>query len=304
MKDIALPQLILDILSGENDKKEGLNVLSLFDGLGGGRLALDELNVPINSYFASEIDQYAMAVAKKNYENIIHIGNVVDVDGKDFKGIDLLIGGSPCQGFSFAGKQLNFNDPRSKLFFEFVRILDESKPTYFFLENVNMKKEFQDVISEMLGVQPITINSSSVAPQLRNRLYWTNIPFNEAPEPVHSKLSDIIESGYVNRDKSYCIDASYYKGGNLKSYFKSSRRQLVFLDEASFDKAVENYHKDIIQIKGLARMLSPVETERTQGLPDNYTLCPGVSKSQRYHMVGNGWTIPVVKHFFKFFSKG
>jgi len=282
--------------------KNGLNVLSLFDGLGGGRIALDQLGIPIKNYYASEIEKAAMTIASHNYKDINHIGSVVDVNGKDFHDVDLLIGGSPCQGFSFAGKQLNFNDPRSKLFFEFVRILEEAKPTYFFLENVNMKREFRDVISEMLGVEPIAINSSLVSPQLRNRLYWTNIPFDGPPPEVRINLEDIIESGYVNRDKSYCIDASYYKGGNLKSYFKSSRRQLVFLSEESFEKSIKNFHQDIIPIKGLARMLSPLEAERTQGLPDNYTLCDGISNTKRYHMIGNGWTIPVIKHFFKFFQ--
>jgi len=163
-----------------------MNVLSLFDGISCGRVALDRAGIDIDRYFASEIDKYAIMVAQKNYPDTIHIGDVLGVKYKNGclytdKGatktdIDLLIGGSPCQGFSFAGKQLNFEDPRSKLFFEFVRILHEVKPKYFLLENVKMKKEYQDVITSYLGVEPMESNSSLLSAQKRKRLYWTNIP--------------------------------------------------------------------------------------------------------------------------------
>src|SRR5690606_31986844 len=134
--------------------------------------------------------------------------------------IDLLIGGSPCQGFSFAGHQLNFNDPRSKLFFEFARILEECNPKYFLLENVRMKKEYEDVISSRLQVQPVLINSALVSAQSRKRLYWTNIPNIQQPKDKGILLKDIIEDGIVDRDKSYCIDANYYKGGSVKNYLE------------------------------------------------------------------------------------
>ena len=153
-----------------------MNVLSLFDGMSCGQIALNRAGINYDNYFASEIDKYAIKVTKNNYPDTIHIGNVLDVKSEDLPGIDLLIGGSPCQGFSFAGKQLNFNDPRSKLFFEFVRLLEECKPKYFLLENVKMKKEYQNIITEMLGVEPIEINSNLVSAQNRKRLYWTNIP--------------------------------------------------------------------------------------------------------------------------------
>ena len=174
-----------------------MNVLSLFDGMSCGQIALDRLGVKVNQYFAAEIDKYAMQVAKKNYPNTQHIGNVLDVKGEDLPKIDLLIGGSPCQGFSFAGKQLNFDDPRSKLFFEFVRLLDETKPTYFLLENVRMKKEYQDIISEHLGVEPVMINSALVSAQNRVRLYWTNIPGLEQPNDKGIVLKDILEDGLL-----------------------------------------------------------------------------------------------------------
>ena len=155
----------------------------------------------------------------------------------DWASIDLLIGGSPCQGFSFAGKQLNFNDPRSKLFFEFVDILNHIKKynpeVKFLLENVKMKKEYQEVISGYLGVEPIEINSALVSAQNRVRLYWTNIPGIKEPTDKGLLLKDIIEKGFVDNDKSYCIDANYFKGGNLKSYFEKHRRQLVFKQKYS-----------------------------------------------------------------------
>ena len=132
-----------------------INVLSLFDGMSCGQIALDKLGVEVDKYYASEIDKYAMTIAKKNYPNILHIGDVTQVDGTKLDKIDLMIGGSPCQGFSFAGKQLNFKDPRSALYFEYVRLLKETKPKYFLLENVRMKKEFQAIITKDLGVEPI-----------------------------------------------------------------------------------------------------------------------------------------------------
>lgn len=152
------------------------NVLSCFDGMSCGQIALERAGIKVDNYFASEIDKYSMTVTKANYPNTKHIGNVVDVKADDLPDIDLLIGGSPCQGFSFAGKQLNFEDPRSALFFEFVRLLKETKPKYFLLENVRMKKEHENIISKHLGVDPILINSATITAQNRPRLYWTNIP--------------------------------------------------------------------------------------------------------------------------------
>ena len=205
-----------------------INVLSLFDGMSCGQIALDKLGVEVDKYYASEIDKYAMTIAKKNYPNILHIGDVTQVDGTKLDKIDLLMGGSPCQGFSFAGKQLNFKDPRSALYFEFVRLLKETKPKYFLLENVRMKKEFQAIITKDLGVEPIMINSSLLSAQNRVRLYWTNIPNITQPKDLGIVLKDIIEDGVTDRTKSHCLDANYFKGGNLKSYFEKHRRQLIF----------------------------------------------------------------------------
>ena len=205
-----------------------MNVLSLFDGMSCGQLALQRAGFEVDRYMACEIDKYGMQVTRKNFPNTIQMGDVCALRGENLPPIDLLMCGSPCQGFSFAGKQLNFDDPRSALFFEFVRLLEETKPKYFLLENVRMKQEYQDVISEHLGVKPIMINSALVSAQNRVRLYWTNIPGLEQPEDKQLVMKDILEDGFVDRDKSHCLDANYFKGGNLKSYFEKHRRQLVF----------------------------------------------------------------------------
>ena len=171
------------------DKK--IKVLSLFDGISCGQVALKSLGYDVE-YYASEIDKYTIEIAQKNHPGTTQIGDVKEIKGNQFKNIDLLIGGSPCQGFSFAGKQLNFDDPRSALFFEFVRILKEIKPKYFLLENVRMKQEYQDIISEHLGVKPIMINSALLSAQNRVRFYWTNILNVEQPKDREILLKDIV----------------------------------------------------------------------------------------------------------------
>ena len=261
-----------------------INVLSLFDGMSCGRIALDKLDIPCQ-YYASEIDKYSIKVSQANYPDTIQLGDVTQVYWKNKTKIDLLIGGSPCQGFSFAGKHLNFQDDRSKLFFEYVRLLNEIKPKYFLLENVRMKKESEDIISQYLGVSPIAINSSNLSAQNRQRLYWTNIPVSQ-PEDKGIKLKDILEDGLVDRDKSHCLDANYWKGGNLKSYFEKHRRQLVFETDPSVVAADLKWRK-----------LSPIECERLQTVPDNYT--NHVSNTQRYKMLGNGMTVDVITHILK-----
>ena len=205
-----------------------MNVLSLFDGMSCGRIALDRLGIKVDNYYASEIDKYAIQVSQANYPDIIQVGDVTELDTSTLPKIDLIMGGSPCQGFSFAGKQLAFDDPRSTLFFEFVRCVKELKPKYFLLENVRMKKEYLDVISEYMGVEPIMINSALVSAQNRVRFYWTNILGIEQPEQRGIVLRDILETEtnenpvkdtarnqrhYRNADeKSLCMTATMYKG--------------------------------------------------------------------------------------------
>jgi len=214
-----------------------MKVLSLFDGMSCGRIALDQLGIPVEKYYASEVDKYAMQVSAANYPDIIQVGDVCDLDPKDYMDVDLIQAGSPCQGFSFAGKQLAFDDPRSALFFEFIRLLKAIKPKYFLLENVRMKKEFLQIISEQVsecypeipfGIEPLFINSSLLSAQSRQRYYWTNIPGIKQPEDRGIVLRDILETEtderpvkdternqrhYKNEDqKSLCMTATMYKG--------------------------------------------------------------------------------------------
>ena len=206
---------------------KGINVLSVFDGMSCGQIALDRLGIKVDNYFACEIDKWAMKVTQTNYPNTQQLGDVTKLQGADIilPKIDLFIGGSPCQGFSFAGKQLNFEDPRSRLFFEFVRILEELRienpDVKFLLENVRMKKEYQQIITKYLGVEPIEINSALVSAQNRKRLYWTNIPGINQPEDkgillrdvVHETVDTLIEVDQFNINPSgkgmnglvYCI---------------------------------------------------------------------------------------------------
>lgn len=187
-----------------------MNVLSLFDGISSGKVALERAGIPITKYYASEIDKYAMAVSRARHKDIIQLGDVKNWRNWDidFGSIDILLAGSPCQGFSVAGKGLNFEDPRSKLYFEFVEILKEirgrGKEVIFLLENVKMKQEYSSIITKDLEVEPLEINSSLVSAQNRKRLYWTNIPGVEMPEDKGIMLSDIVHE-YTDALKDYKI---------------------------------------------------------------------------------------------------
>ena len=309
------------------------SVLSLFDGMSCGQIALNRVGIEYDNYFASEIDKHAIKVTQTNYPNTIQLGDVTKVNGSDLPKIDLLIGGSPCQGFSFAGKGLNFEDPRSKLFFEFVRLKNETQPKYWMLENVKMKVEHQNIISEILGVKPILINSELVSAQSRERLYWTNIPITEMPIDKGILLKDIIEIGEPIKDKSQTILATLYKE-NAKSMIKRNKAGLLvkmssenprikelsitdrgirphrndkrksgiseigmihYPDTKSYTITANHAPKVLNEIIGW-RKLSPIECERLQTVPDNYTEC--VSDTQRYKMLGNGWTVDVIAHIF------
>ena len=235
-----------------------MNVLSLFDGMSCGQIALNRAGIPYEKYYASEIDKHAIKVAQHNYPDTIQLGSVIDIKGTELPKIDLLIGGSPCQGFSFAGKQLNFDDPRSKLFFEFVRLLKECKPKYFLLENVKMKKEYQDVITEHLGVEPIEINSNLLSAQNRKRLYWTNIPGVTIPNDKGILLKDIVhENCDVFRCKSQTIPATIYKE-NAKSMIKRNKLGLLVVDTALSGNYAEWFAKNAeFQLNKKYSSLSP-----------------------------------------------
>jgi len=399
-----------------------MNILSLFDGMSCGRLALDRLGIKVDKYYASEIDKYAIQVASANYPDTIQIGDVCDVKGEDYPNIDLILAGSPCQGFSFAGHQLAFDDPRSALFFEFVRVLKEVNPKYFLLENVKMKKEFLDIISDQVGVEPILINSSLLSAQNRQRYYWTNIPGVEQPEDRGLVLKDILETEADEQptkdpernrrhhktpeQKSLTMTATMYKGAgnngmtlvplgkpqrvgtaNIKGHDSIKRvysqegksptlttmqgghrqpkvaiekniavdeekKQLtireatkkgytVIEDGDCFDAThinsktrrgrnmkhksnaltAGNYDYRRFKIRNKSktvrsggrgsydrhewdsvdemhwRKLTPLECERLQTVPDNYT--NHVSNTQRYKMLGNGWTVEVIAHILR-----
>lgn len=282
-----------------------MNVLSLFDGMSCGQIALERAGIKVDKYFASEIDKYAISVCLNNYPNTIQIGDVQKVNVSYLPKIDLIFGGSPCQGFSFAGKQLNFEDPRSKLFFEYVRILKEIREinpnVKFLLENVKMKKESENVISEILGVKPILINSQLVSAQNRQRLYWTNIDNVISPEQKnitwkHIREHDVDDRFYYSEKALAWIKRhSERKNKKLRIWGDDEKIQMI---EASHYK---NYSAQrffgIEDTKGL-RYITPLECERAQTLPDNYTDL--VSNTQRYKMTGNGWTVDViVEAFFK-----
>lgn len=268
------------------------NVLSLFDGMSCGQLALDTLGIKVNNYFASEIDPYAMQIAKKNYPNTKHIGSVLDVRGSDLPRIDLLIGGSPCQSFSNAGDGSGL-DGKSKLFWEFVRVLKETKPTYFLLENVKMKKEWEKIITDTLGVEPIAINSRLLTAQNRPRLYWTNIPNVVQPIDQGIVLKDILVDQVD--EKFYLSD----KAIDYMSRLRNGKPRWEYHTNPLNGKSAcltANMYKGVPYgvIKELKRRLTPVECERLQSVPDNYT--EGVSNTQRFKMLGNGWTIDVIAH--------
>lgn len=350
------------------DKKEKINVLSLFDGMSCGQIALNKIGIEYENYFASEIDKNAIKVAKHNYPKTIHIGDVTKVFAKDLPKIDLLIGGSPCQGFSFAGKQLAFDDPRSVLFFEFVRLLKEIKEinpnVKFLLENVRMKKEHEKVISDYLGLEPMLICSSLFTAQQRKRLYWSNIntietmfgtkTHFELPNDKGFKLIDILENkqeGQIaveiskqKRHGNHILESSFNNKSNSLTTFEHNSMVGIFpvsddfyLNDDNIKKA-KNYKgartfktgnsrgampfPNKLNWKSLCltttngssrtvnfvddgfgvRRLTPLEWERLQTVPENYTDC--VAKSHRYKMLGNGWTVDVIAHIFSFLKEG
>lgn len=328
-------------------EREIMIVLSLFDGLSAGRLALERAGIKVENYYASEIDKYAVTVSKKNWPDIIQIGDVTQVSYKDGvlhtqfgsyqTEIDMVIGGSPCQSFSVAGNGKGFNGS-SGLFYEWLRILREVSPKYFLLENVCMKKEWENVITQEVGVAPIMINSALVSAQNRKRLYWTNIEGITQPQDKDITLPDILEcdvvqlkqlargfnKGCIDKvvEKSPTISTSCWQHNNFfKCLNSSGLNQTITEDNKAYTLAaryagavawnsVERKQRSMVVVGESDveptntyndkeyRKLTPIECERLQTLPDNYT--EGVSNSQRYKMIGNGWTVDVIAHIFSF----
>jgi len=266
-----------------------IKVLSLFDGISCGMVALQRAGIPVNRYCAYEIDPKAIQISKRNHPNIEHFGDVIGADFEQFRGFDMVIGGSPCQGFSFLGKQLNFDDERSGLIKEYIRALEVIKPKYFLLENVKMKKEYRDAISEILGVEPIEINSALVSAQNRVRLYWSNIPDIKTPQQSGINLQSILESGYVDREKSLCILEQENRlnvawDDLYRRYKTKSLNNVVF------------FSKDLDPAKG-GRMLTQNELERLQTLPVGYT--QPLKRNEAAGLIGNAWTVDVIAYIFE-----
>ena len=283
--------------SGANGE---MRTLSLFDGLGGTRVALKNLDAPVE-YMASEIDPHAIKVHQKNFPDTKQLGNVTDINSQDLGPVDLLVGGSPCQDLSCAKKGgLGLEGPSSGLFFEYVNTLQSTKPKYFVFENVaSMKSGVKERISEILGVEPIMIDAKNVSAQGRKRLFWTNIP-TDLPKNRDIKLQDILEKE---------VDPSFTHTEKGVAYMnrrvKDGRTHLDFghhTDARSQDKSrtlVANLSKGVpynvlIDETGTMRKFTPREVERLAGVPDDFT--EGVSNTQRYKMLGNGFQIQVMEH--------
>ena len=284
-----------------------MKVLSLFDGISCGMVALERAGIPVEKYTAYEIEPNAIKISKKNYPQIEHCGDVMQADFSKYNGIDLLIGGSPCQGFSFAGKQLNFNDERSKLFFEYVRAIKEAQPKYFLLENVKMKKEYQDIISECLGVEPIIIDSALVSAQNRKRLYWTNIPNIAQPVDKGILLGDVFDASAIHREikinhpetirhtKNYAQYDQHLRGNGSQDqryYYMNGKSGTLLVSSSSIPKVMSN---------GKCWLFTPSECEKLQTLPHGYT--DGISNAKRYECIGNGWTVDVIAHILSFIPR-
>jgi len=306
-----------------------MNVLSLFDGMSCGQQALERNGVRVNNYFASEIDKYAIKVTQANYPKTKQLGSVIDVDGYLLPNIDLLLGGSPCQSFSFAGKRKGMStkdeqeiltleyylelklegfefEGESYLFWEYMRLLKELKPKYFLLENVMMGNKWEKILSKAIGVNPIEINSSLVSAQNRRRLYWTNIgmitgglfgdlqSIIQQPKDKGILLKDVIEEDVD--DKYYLKDDSFVFD-RIKNDHPFTPRIPKVNEKSNCLTIGGSGCNDLINNSKIRR-LTPVECERLQTVKENYTNC--VSDTQRHKMLGNGWTVDVISHILNY----
>jgi DNA (cytosine-5)-methyltransferase 3A len=310
-----------------------MRVLSLFDGCGMCYQALKDIGVEVSEYYASEVDKFAIEIALKNHPDIVELGDITLLDDEKLASlgsIDLLCAGFPCTSLSIAARQKEsgLEKGQSTLFYEALRVIKAVKPKYFLVENVaSMKNTDRDKISEALGVEPIMINSALLTAQSRKRYYWTNIPNVSQPEDRGILLKDIIESGFTERHKALCVTASYSKVC-ANDYFLFGNRQLIFtkpvllggIGNKPYPQGQRVYSingksvtlsangggrgaktglyemKGIVseELKPFVRRLSTTECEKLQGLPEGYT--EGVSETQRYKMIGNGFTVPVIAH--------
>ena len=309
-----------------------MKVLSLFDGIACGRLAFERAGIPVEKYYASEIDKYAIQVAQKNFPDIIQIGDVTKLTFADYKDVDIIIGGSPCQDLSIAKQNREgLHGERSRLFWDFIKALSVIKPKFFLLENVaSMKDDDRDAITTVLrAIYPetecIMINSALLSAQQRKRYYWTNW-HNTQPEDRGIILGDIIEGALADREKSRSVISSIGRTTN-REFFKKHQGQLAFepIRLGTLPNLGTGQANRIYSVKGKSvclnalgggggaktglykidlpdgdytiRKLTPIECERLQTLHDNYTA--GISNTQRYKAIGNGWTVDVIAHLLK-----
>ena len=300
--------------------------MSLFDGISCGRVALERANINVDRYVAYEIEEAAIRIAQKNYPDIEQMGDVFKADFTEYKGFDLLIGGSPCTYWSIAQKADSRETTNSglgwELFSQYTRALKESKIPYFLYENnYSMSDVIKGEITKALGVEPIHINSALVSAQRRDRYYWTNIPCNGVgymPDDKGIQLQDILEYGYADRDKSLCIARRYagFQGTEsylCRRYFGKSFGQAVFQSKEARDEVRDLWANDRYfdkdepveqdPLKRRIRQLTVTEVERLQTLPDGYTECDGVSDTKRIEAVGNGWTVDVIAHLLSGFER-
>lgn len=282
-----------------------MKVLSLFDGISCGMLALQRAEIEVERYVAYEIDKYAIKISEKNYPEIEHCGDVSTADFTQYKGFDLLIGGSPCQSLSIVQSKTRLNlDGKSKLFFEYVRAKEEMQPKFFLFENVaSMNDESKKIISDLLGCEPILVDSKLFSAQQRPRYYWTNIPISPLPQECSLVLKDImqvnVEEKYfydypltnIDMSKQVCAIMEYKNHQMHKRIFNPN-----FKCHTLTTCGGGNTQKKVLD-GGRARKLTPLEYERLQTLPDNYTNC--VADGHRYSAIGNGWTVNVIAHILK-----
>ncbi len=291
-----------------------MNVLSLFDGISCSRIALENVGFKVNNYFSSEIDSTCIEISKKNFPDNIFLGDVKNIDVKKLPKIDLLIGGSPCQDLSLAFKGAGLKGSRSSLFFEFVRLRDAIKPDYFLLENV--KNKYKKQMDHEIGIHGVEINSMHFSAQSRPRCYWTNIPVDMNLPENRLTISDIIEDRV---DKRYYLSQEIYKAVRCTLpkkidkdyYFGIKKLSLISRDLIKDNERQRRLYSIYgkaptilarsdtpkILIRNGIRKLTPIECERLQKIPDNFT--EGVSDSKRYKMIGNGFTVSVIEHILK-----
>jgi len=278
-----------------------MKVLSLFDGISCGMVALERAGITVERYVAYEIDTYAIQVSRKNYPQIEHCGDVTTADFTQYRNFDLLIGGSPCQSLSITQSKTRQNlDGKSKLFFEYVRAFEEMKPKHFLFENVaSMKDECKQVISELLGCEPIFIDSADFSAQSRPRYYWTNIPiinWSQSKQVLKDIMQPNAEEKYFyscsfdepDMKKQVCTNL-HIKGHDILKRVLNPDFKCHTLTTCGGG----NTQKKVMD-NGRPRKLTPLEYERLQTLPDNYT--EGVSSTARYTAIGNGWTVDVIAH--------